>query len=62
MDFEGATKHLLRVVPTLQYDICIVMLYQYVRRSVFSGVLCFGKTVPNSEAHFFFKLILSVDV
>lgn len=53
MDSGSATKHLLRVVPTLQYDICIVMLYQYVRRSVSLGVLGVGKALPNSESHSF---------
>lgn len=37
IDFERATKHLLHVVLTMQYDICIVMLYHYVRWPVFLG-------------------------
>lgn len=52
MDFERATKHLLRVVPTLQYDICIVMLYQYVRRSVFLGVSCLARQLPTQRLTF----------
>lgn len=43
MDFERVTKHLLHIVLTLQYDICIVMLYQYVRRSVFLGASCLAR-------------------
>lgn len=43
MDFERATNHLLHVVLTLQYDICIVMLCQYVRRSVFLEASCLAR-------------------
>lgn len=61
MDFERATKHLLRVVLTRQYDICIVMLYQYVRRSVFLGVSCLARQFPTQRLTSF-KGILSVHV
>lgn len=61
MDSESATKHLLRVVPTLQYDICFVMLYQYVRRSVFFRVLRLTRQFPTQSLTSF-KAILSVHV
>lgn len=61
MDSESATKHLLRVVPTLQYDICFVMLYQYARRSVVLRVSCLARQF-QTQSLTSFKVILSVHV
>lgn len=62
MDFERATKHLLHVVLTLQYDICIVMLYQYVRRSVFLGASCLARQFSTHRLTSFKGIFVSTRV